>query len=112
MDRKPDITIDWTASNPVTIQRWDTAKNQADKQTFSCYGKFDETGRFEIPDVPPGNYRLICHVNGTSPSDKSLTPPVIGNAEHDFEVAPFTDAERSNSLDLGTIPVKAKTESK
>ena len=107
LDRKPDTAINWSASNPVTIQRWDTVNKQADKQTFSCYGEFDKTGRFEIPDVPPGNYRLTCHVNGVAGSGDKY-PPVIGNAEYDFEVAPFADTERRNPLDLGKITAKRR----
>ncbi len=111
LDRKPDVTIDWTTTGPVTIQRWDVDNDRAHEETFKCHGNFDQTGRFEIPDVPPGSYRLTCRVRGAFSPNSETYPPTIGKAEHDFTIPPLADTQSDDPLDLGTITVKVDTAS-
>jgi beta-lactamase regulating signal transducer with metallopeptidase domain len=113
LDRKPNATIDWTTST-VLIQRWVIGDNRADDERFECHGKIDVSGRFKIPDVPPGDYRLTCRVgtvSSFSPWAVSLQssrprPTTIGSATHDFTVPPTDEP-----LDVGTITVKVERDS-
>jgi len=109
LDRKPHVAIDWTTTEPVTIQRWDIDNDRAHEQTFKGHSNLDEAGRFEIPDVPPGSYRLTCHVWGAVSRDSDTHPPKIGNAQHDFTVPPLADTRSDDPLDLETITVKVET---
>jgi hypothetical protein len=112
LSREPDIPIDWTTNWPVAIQRWDVENERAEEATFTCQGKLDEVGRFEIPDVPPGAYRLTCRVWGAFSVDTVGYPPTVGNAEYDFTVRPVGGERNDEAVDLGviTVEVDAKSE--
>ena len=112
LDRKPDAAIDWTTTHPVTIHRWDVDNDRAHEETFKCHGNIDEAGRFEIADVPPGSYRLTCCIWSAFSRNSATYPPTIGNAKHDFTVAPLADRRSDNPLDLGTIVVRVNPASK
>lgn len=103
LDRQPELPINWTTNEPATIERWDVAKDQRDESSFRCLGNLDRNGRFEIPDVPPGDYRLSIPVNNPPLPNSCGAGAAIGMATYNFTVPQLPGGRSDEPLDLGVI---------
>ncbi len=106
-----NAAVDWTTNHVVRIRRLRSRDGSAPKQHFGCLGKIDEAGRFEIPDVPSGSYKLVCAVTGPLARNSRTPPPLIGVAEHEFDAPPLGVPPTDEPLDLGTITVNVESDS-
>jgi hypothetical protein len=102
LDWKPEKPIDWTAHLPVRLN----PLNQSEGQTSATYlGRIDTSGRFTIPDVRPGKYRLLLAVMGRH----GLQPGpgvFLGSAMREVEVTAAETEGDARPIDLGKVTVK------
>ncbi len=63
LDREPDVPVDWTTNEPAAIEGWDKENGRRSEDYVRYAGNIDKLGRFEIPDVPAGDYKLTVPVN-------------------------------------------------
>ena len=69
-------------------------------------GFVDAAGRFEIPDVPAGDYRLRLPIN-LPPNPQGVgAGDEIGRAELVFNIPDMPGGRSDEPLDLGTIEAK------
>jgi hypothetical protein len=80
--------------------------NQSEGQTSATYlGRIDTSGRFTIPDVRPGKYRLLLAVMGRH----GLQPGpgvFLGSAMREVEVTAAETEGDARPIDLGKVTVK------
>ncbi len=104
LDWKPEKPVDWTTHSPVRLN----PLNRAEGQPFASYlGRIDTSGRFTIPDVPPGKYRLLLAVMGRH----GLRPGpgmFLGSAMQEIEVTAAETKDVLEPIDLGMITVKRR----
>jgi thiol-disulfide isomerase/thioredoxin len=100
LDRQPDVAIDWTTNEPVQVN---LQEEKEPRTYFRCAGNIDTSGRFRIPDVPAGKYKLSLRVNNPPAPNACGAGDAIGTAALDFVVPPMTDNRSDEPLDLGTI---------
>ncbi|MEX0677479.1 MAG: carboxypeptidase regulatory-like domain-containing protein, partial [Pirellulales bacterium] len=101
LDRQPDVAVDWTTNEPVTIN---LQEEKTEPRTyFRCAASIDSQGRFRIPDVPAGKYKLTIPVNNPPTPNACGAGDAIGRATLDFVVPPMTDNRSDEPLDLGTV---------
>lgn len=106
LDRKPDVVVDWTTNEPVSAERWDIENNRRDGSFFRCLGNIAADGRFEIPDVPPGDYKLTITVNGPSTDRWGGPGQAVGRTSIEFSVPEFPGGRSDEPLELGVITAK------
>jgi beta-lactamase regulating signal transducer with metallopeptidase domain/thiol-disulfide isomerase/thioredoxin len=102
LDRQPELPVDWTSNEPATIDKWDVAKDERTGD-FRCIGNIDRHGRFDIPDVPPGDYRLSIPVNNPPVPNSCGAGSAIGMATYNFTVPELPGGRSDEPLDLGVI---------
>ena len=118
-DKKPDFEIDWTLNRKAKINRLppsltleylaEAAKAKlevvgnadASSQSFLAMGPIDNDGNFEVPDVPPGIYKLtvILSQNNLPGSNQRSA---VGKATVTFTV----EKDQTEPLELGKVVVK------
>ena len=103
LDRKPDVPVDWTQNELVEIGLWDVKKGRRGKVYIRYVGNVDKTGRFCIPDVPAGDYRLTVPINNPPTPNACGAGAAIGRAEHKFSMPDIPGGRSDEPLDLGTI---------
>jgi beta-lactamase regulating signal transducer with metallopeptidase domain/thiol-disulfide isomerase/thioredoxin len=105
LDREPDVPVDWTTNEPAKIVRWDK-ENGGRSEVYQRYAaSIDETGQFEIPDVPAGDYKLTLPVNNPPTPNACGAGNAIGRAELVFSVPEMPGGRSDEPLDLGTVEV-------
>ncbi len=101
LEREPDVGVDWTTNEPVTIELID-AKTGRRGETYARYASnIDANGAFSIPDVPPGEYKLGVSVNNPPQPNACGAGSAIGKAELVFSVPDEDDGDEA--IELGTI---------
>jgi beta-lactamase regulating signal transducer with metallopeptidase domain/thiol-disulfide isomerase/thioredoxin/uncharacterized GH25 family protein len=106
LDRKSDVELDWTTNEPAEIDAWDV-KRGTHAQPFRRYvGNIDQSGRFNIPDVPAGDYKLIVSVNNPPVPNACGAGEAIGRAEFTFTVPDMPDGRSDEPFDVGQITAK------
>jgi len=106
LDWKPETPVDWQTNDPVKIETWDIENNRETSDRVRFVGFVDESGRFEIPDVAAGDYRLRVPVNLPPDPQEKSTGDEIGRAELVFSVPEMSGGRSNEPLDLGTIEAK------
>ncbi len=106
LDRKPETPIDWTTNEPGTIELSDK-ENDRRSEKFVRYGvNIDQSGRFEVPDVPAGDYKLTVPINNPPTLDSGGAGSEIGRAELEFSIPEMAGGRSDEPLDLGTVEGK------
>lgn len=106
LDREPDVQVDWTTNEPATIQRWDI-QSGSHKEPYARYAaNLAASGEFRIPDVPPGDYKLIVPVNNPPRPNACGAGSELGRAELIFSVPNLADVRSDDVLELGAITAK------
>jgi len=103
LDREPDVAIDWQTNQPVSLDRWDSEKNRRSETFFRCLANVDASGRFCVPDVPRGSYRLTLPVNNPPSPNVCGAGAEIGRATLEFTIPEIPGGRGSEPFDLGTI---------
>src|SRR5690606_32101420 len=103
LDRQPDVDIDWATNEPATVERWEISTNSRDKSYARYAGNLDASGKFQIPDIPAGDYRLTVPVNNPPRPNSCGAGTAIGKAEFVFTIPPIQDGRSDEPLNLGAI---------
>ena len=102
LNQRTEEPIDW-ATNDVAEIRSLVRDRTTGVSRCRYIGPLLKSGRFRIPDVPPGDYEVTIPVNGARLGDRFVERTVIGRARMEFTV-PEVPGGRSNApLDLGDI---------
>jgi thiol-disulfide isomerase/thioredoxin len=101
-----DAEVDWSINQPVVIEAWNKATSQR-AETFAQFpAKLSESGRFEVPDVTAGDYKLTVLINNPPTPNVSVRGKEIGCAELEFSVPEMPGDRSDEPLDLGVIDAK------
>ena len=106
LDREPDVPVDWTTNEPATIEGWDKEKSRRSEDYVRFAGNIDKSGRFEIPDVPAGDYKLTVPVNNPPTPNACGAGSAIGRGELEFSVPEMPGGRSDEPLDLGAIEAR------
>ncbi len=106
LGREPETPIDWTMNDPVEIVRWDREKGKRTEDYARYCGNIDKSGRFEIPDVPTGDYKLTVSVNNPPTPGVCGAGSQIGRAELQLSIPEMPGGRSDEPLDLGAIEAK------
>ena len=117
-DKKPDFEIDWTLNRKAKIESLPPSltleylaeaakakqelvgKTEASPQSFVAMGPIDADGNFEVPDVPPGIYKLTVILSQNNlPGFNQRS--AVGKATVTFTV----EKGQTEPLDLGKVVV-------
>lgn len=98
-----DVNVDWKTNEPASIEAWDKDKKQRAEPGQRFVGNLDEAGRFQVPDVPAGDYKLMIPVNNPPTPNACGAGTAIGRAELEFTVAKMPGGRSDEPLDLGVI---------
>jgi thiol-disulfide isomerase/thioredoxin len=103
LPKNADIASDWTANEPASIEAWNKSKKLR-AETYARYSaNLDRSGRFEIPDVPAGDYKLTVPVNNPPSPNACGAGTAIGRAELEFSVPEMPGGRSDEPLELGEI---------
>ncbi|HEV3342117.1 MAG TPA: M56 family metallopeptidase [Pirellulales bacterium] len=99
-----EVMADWTTNELARIEAWDKETNQRAEPAARFTASLDKSGRFVIPDVPAGDYRLTVPVS-SPPTPNAYGPgKAIGRAVREFTVSGLPGCGRSDEpLDLGVL---------
>jgi beta-lactamase regulating signal transducer with metallopeptidase domain/peroxiredoxin len=103
LDRQPGVDIDWTANNPASLQRKRDQQAGGDVLYVRMLGPIDRSGKFSIPDVPPGEYELKIAVNNPPTPDACGAGEEIGQAKIDVTVPPRDSEQPDKPFDVGSV---------
>lgn len=103
LDHQPDVAIDWKTNEPVDIHAWNRETGQRAETFFRCLANVDASGRFRVPDVPPGTYRLSLPVNNPPSPNACGAGAAIGKATLDFTIPAIPEGRSNEPFDAGTI---------
>jgi beta-lactamase regulating signal transducer with metallopeptidase domain/thiol-disulfide isomerase/thioredoxin len=103
LDRDPGVHIDWRTNEPAAIVAWDNANGKRAEQYQRFLANMDKSGRFEIPDVPAGDYQLVVEVNNPPVPNACGAGDAIGRAELKFTIPEMPGGRSNKPLDLGQI---------
>jgi beta-lactamase regulating signal transducer with metallopeptidase domain/thiol-disulfide isomerase/thioredoxin len=95
--------IDWTTNEPVSIEPVNDSKGGRASSYVRYLGNLDKSGRFTIPDVPAGDYKLRVSVNNPPVPNACGAGEAIGKAEHSFSIPEIPKGRSDQPLDLGQI---------
>jgi beta-lactamase regulating signal transducer with metallopeptidase domain/peroxiredoxin len=103
---KDDLTVDWETNQPAEIVAWDRTQG-AYSQPYTRYlSSLDKSGRFNVPDVPAGVYKLRLPIDNPSSPNALGTGTAIGRAELEFTMPEVAEGRSDEPLDLGVIEAK------
>jgi beta-lactamase regulating signal transducer with metallopeptidase domain/thiol-disulfide isomerase/thioredoxin len=103
LDRDPDVDIDWRTNEPASIVAWDNGKGTRAEPFQRYLANVDKSGRFNIPDVPAGDYQLVVDVNNPPVPNACGAGDAIGRAELKFTIPMMLGGRSDEPLDLGQI---------
>jgi thiol-disulfide isomerase/thioredoxin len=103
INQPPDIGIDWTTNEPVTITAWDKQKKSHADPHARYVANILKSGRFRIPDVPAGDYKLDIPVNNPPSANACGAGAEIGRATLEFTVPEIPGGRSNAPVDLGDI---------
>jgi beta-lactamase regulating signal transducer with metallopeptidase domain/thiol-disulfide isomerase/thioredoxin/DNA-binding beta-propeller fold protein YncE len=103
LDRDPGVKIDWRTNEPAAIVAWDNGKGRSAEPYQRYLANVNKAGRFEIPDVPAGDYQLVVEVNNPPVPNACGAGDAIGRAELKFTIPEMRGGRSDEPLDLGEI---------
>ncbi len=103
LDRQPSVNVDWTTNEPASLQRKRDPQDAGDNLYVRMLGPIDKSGKFSIPDVPPGEYELKIAVNNPPTPNACGAGEEIGQAKFDVTIPPRDSEQAHKPFDLGNI---------
>jgi beta-lactamase regulating signal transducer with metallopeptidase domain/thiol-disulfide isomerase/thioredoxin len=103
LDKDPGFRIDWTLNEPASIVAWDKSKSRVGNFNTRFLGNIDKSGRFEIPDVPAGDYKLAFSINNPPIPNSCGAGDAIGEVSHEFTIPEMENGQSDEPLDIGTV---------
>lgn len=98
---KEGVKVDWATNMPAAIDVWD--KEAKKRIRVAAVATIDETGRFELPDVPAGDYVLSVPVHEPPEANEPGSGRMVGAAHLEFTVPEIPGGRSDEPLDLGVI---------
>lgn len=103
LNEKTDTPIDWATNDIAQIQPVVRDRRGRSGRGGRYIGALLKSGRFRIPDVPPGEYEIVIPVNGPLVGDRIGERSIIGRARQAFTVPEIPGGRSNAPLDLGDI---------